>query len=135
MSYVTKHSQAVLRCLESREALSAAELAEKLRRQGQTVGLATVYRQLERLAAEGLVHKVLTDEGALYQRCPHQLAGGCFLLRCESCGQITHLDCVHLEELARHIQEAHDFCIDPRQTVLTGRCRRCAGEEGGYGAP
>ena len=53
MAYITKQSRAVLRCLESRETLSAAELAETLRRQGETVGLATVYRQLERQGERG----------------------------------------------------------------------------------
>lgn len=135
MAYITKQSRAVLRCLESRETLSAAELAETLRRQGETVGLATVYRQLERLAAEGLVHRVPTETGALYRRCTHQPAGGCCLLRCEGCGRIAHLDCAQMESLSRHIAAAHDFRLDPQQTVLTGRCRQCAGEEGGYGAP
>lgn len=135
MAYITKQSRAVLRCLETQETLSASELAERLRQQGQSVGLATVYRQLERLAAEGLVHRVPTEAGALYQRCPHRPAGGCCLLRCEGCGRVVHLDCAQLEALTRHMAAAHDFCIDPRQTVLTGRCRQCAGEEGGYGAP
>lgn len=131
MAYITKQHQAVLRCLEARpeEAVTAASLAEDLRRQGQSVGLSTVYRQLERLAAEGLVHRVPTEEGALYQRCPHPLAQGCFLLRCGRCGRVAHLDCVHLEGLARHIAQAHGFRVNPRQTVLTGLCLSCCGEE------
>ena len=69
MSYSTKQHQAVLRCLEQRaeEALTAADLAEDLRRAGCPVGLATIYRQLERLEAAGRIHKIQTEEGALYQ--------------------------------------------------------------------
>lgn len=54
MPYHTRQ-QAVLRCLEQRreESLSAVELAEELRRLGCAVGLATIYRQLEKLAAVG----------------------------------------------------------------------------------
>ena len=51
MPYSTKQHQAVLRCLEARgeTACTAAELAEDLRREGCPVGLATIYRQLEKL--------------------------------------------------------------------------------------
>ena len=134
MAYITKQSRAVLRCLESRETLSAVELAETLRRQGETVGLATVYRQLERLAAAELVHRVPTETGALYRRCTHQPAGGCCLLRCEGCGRMVHLDCSHLEELCQHLAADHRFRVDPRRTILTGLCGVCGGEEAPHGA-
>ena len=85
MSYVTKQYQAVLQCLEARDsaAFTAAELAEDLRLAGHPVGLATVYRQLDKLETAGVVHKVPTEEGALYQRCPRP-GGGPRLLSC--CG-------------------------------------------------
>ena len=96
MPYSTKQHQAVLRCLEARgeTACTAAELAEDLRREGCPVGLATIYRQLEKLEAAGAVHKVNTEEGALYQYCGRQSQGhrDCFLLKCERCGRIRHAE-------------------------------------------
>ena len=127
MPYVTKQYQAVLQCVQSRgaDAFTAAELTEDLRHTGHPVGLATVYRQLEKLEAAGMVHKVPTEEGALYQCCPHpQPDHGCILLRCEACGRITHLECIQMEAL----------CMDPRRTILTGRCQHCA-QEDAYGTP
>ena len=55
MAYQTKQQQAVLRCLQLRaeECLSAADLSEELRHGGLTVGLATVYRQLDKLTQQG----------------------------------------------------------------------------------
>ena len=50
---------------------TAAELTEELHREGQSIGLTTVYRQLEKLSRQGLVHKLVTDEGACYQYCSH----------------------------------------------------------------
>ena len=132
-SYTTKQRQAVLRCLElhSSQSLTAAALAEELRRSGTPVGLATVYRQLERLEQDSCVHKVNTEEGAFYQFCP--LGGGshgdCFLLRCASCGRIVHLDCTHLQALCGHLEAEHHFQVDPRRTVLTGLCQACAEKE------
>ena len=137
MPYVTKQYQAVLQCVQSRgaDAFTATELTEDLRHTGHPVGLATVYRQLEKLEAAGMVHKVPTEEGALYQCCPHpQPDHGCILLRCEACGRITHLECIQMEALCRHLETAHHFCIDPRRTILTGRCQHCA-QEDAYGTP
>ncbi len=139
MPYNTKQSQIVLRCLERRpeEALTAAGIAETLRQTGCPVGLATIYRHLERLEQAGRIHRVNTEEGALYQFCIH---GGeprrdCFLLRCRQCGRIVHLDCSHLQALCRHLEVEHAFSIDPRQTVLTGRCAVCGEKEDNHGTP
>lgn len=123
MPYHTRQ-QAVLCCLEQRreESLSAAELAEELRRLGCAVGLATIYRQLEKLAAVGQIHRIDTSEGTFYQLCGH--AGGshrdCFLLKCSRCGRIRHLDCSHLKALYNHLERVHHFRIDPRGTLFTG---------------
>ena len=136
MPYSTKQQQAVLRCLESREseALSAQELAEELRREGFSVGLATVYRQLERLEEAGVVHKVNTESGAFYLYCSHgEGRRDCFLLKCQRCGRIRHLDCDHLKDLYEHLETAHHFRIDPRRTLFTGLCEECAREEDTHG--
>ena len=137
MPYSTKQQQAVLRCLESREseALSAQELAEELRREGFSVGLATIYRQLERLEEAGVVHKVNTESGAFYLYCSHgEGRRDCFLLKCQRCGRIRHLDCDHLKDLYEHLETAHHFRIDPRGTLFSGVCDVCAGEEADHGA-
>lgn len=136
MPYNTKQQQAILRCLEQRpeEALSASEIAQTLRQDRCPVGLATVYRQLERLEESGRVHRIDTGEGALYQFCTHGTAQACFLLRCGRCGRMVHLDCSHLEGLCRHLEANHRFRVDPRRTILTGLCGACGGEEAAHGA-
>ena len=130
MAYTTKQHQAILRCLEQRaeEALSANQLAEDLRREGCPVGLATIYRQLEKLSAAGQIHKINTAEGAFYQLCGHteQDHRDCFLLKCSRCGRIRHLDCSHLGELYRHLEQEHHFRIDPRRTLFYGLCETCS---------
>ena len=138
MAYRTKQQQALLHCPEQRseEPLTAAALAEDLRRSGSPVGLATVYRQLDKLERSGMVHKISTDEGAFYQYCPHHTGEhrDCFLLRCEDCGRIVHLDCTHLRHLYDHLEAEHHFRIDPRRTILTGLCQTCGGKEASHGS-
>ena len=137
MPYTTKQRQAVLRCLEQRrgESLSAADLAEELRRADCSVGLATIYRQLDKLASAGQVHKINTAEGAFYQLCDHADADhrDCFLLKCSRCGRIRHLDCSHLQGLYEHLERDHHFRIDPRGTLFSGLCELCAEEEAQHG--
>ena len=139
MSYTTKQQQAVLACLSQRQEapISAAELAEALRRSGHPVGLATIYRQLDRLEQSGHVHKLSTDQGAVYQYCDRPENGReCFLLRCTGCGRILHLDCSHLKPLYEHLERQHRFVIDPRATVFAGLCDVCdqqRKEEDGHG--
>lgn len=132
MHYTTKQRQAILRALERRgdSPAAAPELADALRREGCPVGLATIYRQLDRMAETGLVHRIATDAGCLYQYCPRQAEGtACFLLRCQSCGRLEHLDCSALRDLYRHLAAKHGFQVDPRQTILTGICAQCAEED------
>ena len=133
MPYTTKQRQAVLQCLERRgdASVTAGELAEDLRAAGCPVGLATIYRQLERLEAAGVVHKIHTEDGAFYQYCGRENHDhrDCFLLRCERCGRIRHVDCVQLQGLYDHLEREHHFRINPRGTLLSGVCDLCAKEE------
>ena len=97
-TYTTKQQKAVLECLLSCAGapVSAPALVEALHERGEHIGIATVYRQLEKLERQGSVHKVTTDEGAYYQFCTHGCASDCCLFKGERCGRIVHLDCHQL---------------------------------------
>lgn len=135
MAYSTRQRQAVLSCLSRRREspMTAPELAEALHREGCAVGLATVYRQLEKLERAGLVHRANTEEGAVYRYCDHGTGRDCLLLKCRGCGRLLHLDCSHLEPLYSHLEQRHHFLIDPKATVFTGLCDACARGAGGDG--
>ena len=130
VTYMTKQQKAVLACIESfHGGAGAAELTELLHQQGQSIGLTTVYRQLEKLQEQGLVHKIVTDEGARWQFCDCRQRGrDCFLIKCEQCGCVEHVDCEHLGELYGHLAKAHHFRINPRRTLFYGLCQTCAQE-------
>ena len=130
VTYMTRQQKAVLACMESvRGGTGAAELTELLHARGESIGLTTVYRQLEKLQEQGLVHKIVTDEGARYQFCHcHQQGRECFLIKCEQCGSVEHVDCEHLGELYGHLAQEHHFRINPRRTLFYGLCEGCARE-------
>ncbi|MGM9619048.1 MAG: Fur family transcriptional regulator [Oscillospiraceae bacterium] len=128
-TYATHQHKAILACIEQRRqgCFTAAELAETLRQSGEKVGLATIYRQLEKLEKTGVVQRIDTDEGACWQCC-EQADHDCFLLKCERCGRITHVDCAQLGPLYRHVRQEHHFAVNPRRTMLYGLCGDCREE-------
>ena len=130
VTYMTRQQKAVLQCMEGFSGgTSAAELTEQLHAQGKSIGLTTVYRQLEKLQEQGLVHKIVTDEGARWQYCHcHQQGRDCFLIKCEQCGCVEHAECDHLAELYGHLAQEHHFRINPRRTLFYGLCQACARE-------
>ncbi len=133
VTYMTRQQRAVLSCMEacSGGCATAAELTELLHQQGQAVGLTTVYRQLEKLTQRGLVHKIVTDEGARYQYCSaHGEEHVCCIIKCERCGHMEHVDCGHLGELYDHLASEHQFRINARRTLFYGLCERCAQGDG-----
>lgn len=131
MAYRTKQLQALVDCLShwGDQPVSVAQLRADLQAMGKPVGLATIYRQLERLEQEHQLHKITTPEGSLYQYCRHteQETAQC-LLRCTCCGKVAHLDCHEAQALFDHVNAHHGFVIDPAHTQLTGLCKTC--EEG-----
>ncbi len=132
--YQTKQKARVLDFLEQHPAqhITAAELLHALTENGTPMGSATVYRQLEKLEAQGLVRRYSLDDrgSACWQYAGAEAqSGGCmnhFHLKCTVCGTLFHLDCDHLHEIASHVAAEHGFCIDPSRTVFYGVCETCA---------
>jgi len=103
---------------------SAQELHDELRRRGENVGLTTVYRTLQTLAAADLVDMVRTDTGeSVYRRCaaPHHHHH----LVCRDCGSAVEVSGREVEAWAAEVAAAHGFS-DVRHTIeLFGTCAEC----------
>ena len=126
LGYMRRHSE---------RAMTAAELADALRREGGDAapGKSTVYRLLCRLADQGLI-KRLPRAGAraqAYQMDGHQSCGDSLHLKCVRCGRLTHLTHEQTAPLAGMLRQSHSFDIDEAQTTLYGRCAQCDHQQGG----
>jgi Fur family ferric uptake transcriptional regulator len=93
----------------------------------EAVGQTTVYRHLEKLAAEGKIRKYVMDgKSACYQYIDNeQNCREHFHLKCERCGSLIHADCDFLDEIARHVLDRHYFQINVLRTVFYGTCKKC----------
>ena len=121
---LTRQQATVLDGLQrSEEFTSAQVLHTRLRADGATVGLATVYRTLAALAASGDIDVLRTDDGeAMYRACStdhhHHLL-------CRECGRTVEVDGPAVEVWAAKVAAEHAF-RDVRHTVeLVGVCADC----------
>ena len=112
--------------------LTADDLVDILKKEGQNVSRTTVYRTLEKMVSEDKVRKYLFErnESACYQYLENgQVCHEHFHLKCNHCGRLIHMECEHMRELSGHILNEHGFAVDPFSTVLYGVCADCAEKE------
>lgn len=99
-----------------------------LQQEQMEVNITTVYRYLERLAAEGVVLKTVNGkrEQASFQyvgdnkECHNHLH-----MKCSVCGLVFHLDCGFMAQIRDHIMEKHGFDISCEDSYLSGVCVSC----------
>ncbi|OHV04006.1 Fur family transcriptional regulator [Mycobacterium talmoniae] len=120
----TRQRAAISALLESIEDFrSAQELHDELRRRGENIGLTTVYRTLQSMAAAGLVDTLRTDTGeAVYRRCSehhhHHLV-------CRSCGSTVEVEGNQVETWATDIAAEHGFSDVNHTIEIFGTCADC----------
>ncbi len=86
----------------------------------------TIYRLLEEYENNGLLRKNLGEDGsAIYYYLKPCTDKNHFLLECEKCHKISHIDCTHLHHFAKHISKKHDFEISNYQLIIKGVCKQC----------
>ena len=121
----TRQRRAVVEALASFDDFrSAQEIHDLLGRRGDPVGLATVYRTLQRLAEAGEVDMLRSEDGeAIYRRCSdthhHHLV-------CRGCGLTVEVAGPTVERWADRVAEEHGFAEVSHTLEIFGTCPRCA---------
>ena len=122
----TRQRAAVSQVLdELDEFRSAQEIHAVLRERGQGVGLATVYRTLQRMAEDGQVDLLRSADGeAVYRRCAsdnhhHHLV-------CRSCGRTVEVAGPAVERWAEGVAAEHGFAEVSHTLEVFGTCGPCA---------
>jgi Fur family transcriptional regulator, ferric uptake regulator len=121
----TRQRAAISALLENLgEFRSAQELHDELRRRGEGIGLTTVYRTLQTMAASGLVDTLRTDTGeSVYRRCSehhhHHLV-------CRACGSTVEIQGGQVEAWASEMAHEHGFSDVSHTVEIFGICGGCA---------
>ena len=114
---------------EARGFVSAQELHQRLREQGSTIGLATVYRALSGLTESGEADSVQAPEGEnLFRSCameghPHHLI-------CRSCGDTRERAAEAVETWSRQVAAEYGFAEIEHVVDLFGVCESCRAARG-----
>ena len=122
----TKQRRAVEQVLrETDDFISAQALHARLREQGDTVGLATVYRTLNAMAEDERVDMLRVDDGeARYRLCAsddhhHHLV-------CRECGRTVEIEGPAVESWADTVAAQHGFRDVSHTLEVFGLCASCS---------
>ena len=102
---------------------SAQELYQMLRRDGDGIGLTTVYRALQSLLDDKMIDLLRREDGeAIYRLCGdnhhHHLV-------CRSCGSTVEIEGSTVEKWAEAISQEHGFREVGHSVELFGLCESC----------
>ena len=104
--------------------VSAQSLHAQMREAGSAVGLATVYRALADLAAEGDADSLQQEGESLYRACTsgahhHHLI-------CRRCGTTVEITAEPVERWAREVAAQHGFTQPNHVVDVFGYCADCS---------
>ena len=134
-AYKTKQQELLLSYLREIQGqhFTAEDVRAHFEAKNISIGIATIYRQLEKLVNEGKIQKYFIDDHSA--ACFEYAGEECckndhhFHLKCELCGRLIHLECDDLEELGGHLKAEHGFVINPLRTVFYGLCTDCQNQK------
>jgi Fur family ferric uptake transcriptional regulator len=110
---------------DARGFVSAQDLHARLRDADTGIGLATVYRALATLAADGAADSLQSPEGeSLYRACVS--AGHHHHLICRSCGLAVEIEASEVEEWAQRTAAGHGFTRAEHVVDIFGLCAACS---------
>jgi len=122
----TRQAQALAAALESLPGFcSAQEIHAELRRKGEHVGLATVYRHLQALSEQGSVDAIRDASGeTLYRQCGTSVHH--HHLTCRNCGRSVEVEGRAVEQWAEKVAAEAGFTDVDHTVELFGLCPQCA---------
>jgi len=123
---VTQQRLAIAQVVASSgEHLSVEEIEEKLRKSGDRIGKATIYRTLDLLVRSRLVAE--HDFGEGFKRYEQRLSPAPVHehLICLECGKVIEFQSWEVQEIQARITMAHGFQPTRHKLEIYGLCREC----------
>jgi Fur family transcriptional regulator, zinc uptake regulator len=104
--------------------IGAYVILERLRKENAAAAPPTVYRALEFLMAQGLVHRLASLNAFIGCPQPEAIHTSQFLI-CTSCGEVTEIEGGEITASAQRKAAERGFSLDRLTIELAGRCPRC----------
>ena len=103
--------------------VSAQQLHKQLTQHGSVIGLATVYRTLNSLVADGLADSLVNAGESLFRDCSkdhhHHLI-------CNGCGVAVEIEAEQAEAWATKVAKDHGFTQVTHTIDIFGLCKACS---------
>jgi len=109
--------------------VSAQETHDRIRAHGAKVGIASVYRVLDLLAAQGLLTRVDLGDGVARFEAARPGGHHHHHLVCGDCGKVEAFEDDALERELSLVAERLGYAMDAHDVVLRGACDECRGPE------
>ena len=128
----TKNQELVFQVLNHSETpMSAYDILGALKDDGFRAPL-QVYRALDRLLADRLVHRLETLNAYVACRHSHDHRGGdgaaetVMFMICDSCGRTGEIDSAAIADQLTNQAQSQDFMVSQTVVEMRGQCRPCA---------
>jgi len=126
MLRLTTQRQAILDIINtSNRHWDAEELARALADDGQSIGIATVYRGLAALESQGLIDSIQLADKKRYERADKAHHDH---MVCTACGHIEEFSHQTIEQLQQSAADEKSFKLTGHQLVMFGLCHQCQQE-------
>ena len=113
--------------------LSSQEIHKQLKSDGESLGLATVYRQLEILVEEGHLDSIVSPKGEkLFRHCGVDEDHHHHII-CRKCGITQQIEISEVEEMADLAAKRYKFSDVTHNLEIFGLCERCSATASGRG--
>jgi len=130
---ITKPRRLVVELLDrAKKPLSAYEIKELLDQEGEKVDTVSVYRILDCLEENKLIHRVLTS--GKVKKCQLEHESECHLpqnehchhlLICQKCNTIEEVHCPGTDALVKELGKLANFRIQSHNMEFLGLCAKC----------
>lgn len=130
---ITKQRLFVIELLDkSKEALSAYEIKDKLHTKKIDIDIVSIYRIIDCLEKNGLIHKILSSNKV--KKCKLKHENHCdkhqehhchHLLICERCNSVEEIHCAGIPNIVKKIEADSRFKIKSHNLEFYGICNSC----------
>lgn len=110
---------------QSHAPIGAYDILDALRKDRHSAQPPTVYRALDFLLAQGLVHRVASLNAYVGCTAPGRRHGAQMLI-CERCGTVAELEDSHIGDTVASAARSVGFRINSQAVEVVGTCRECA---------
>ncbi|WP_373533412.1 Fur family transcriptional regulator [Vampirovibrio sp.] len=125
---ITRPRMLVLELLDRTErTLSAYEIKDILDESGEKVDTVSVYRILECLEENHLIHRVLSSGRVMKCHLEHEQEDQQehLIISCQGCGSIEEIQFPEVDKIIRSIEKLSTYKIQNHNLEFFGLCRQC----------